>query len=221
MTEEKNDNEWPRELGDPSQLPSEMRPPRGLEKKVRQALLQRGLIHAGRDRPSRRAPASTWAFRFGVGLAASTLLFVAGYLTGSRPEPAGTTVAVAEQKKYALLLYEGPGYDRAEGDELLARYQEYNLWVAEARGRSQFVTGEDFSVENGWRLEPGDEDVTHRRANTASGAFPLSGIFVITASSELEALALAELLPHVRHGGEVVVQPVVPTEQPPDVGPAS
>lgn len=46
---------------------------------------------------------------------------------------------------------------------------------------------------------------------------PLSGVFVVTARDYEHAVELAERLPHLAHGGQVVVQEIVPTEEPPRV----
>lgn len=225
MTEEREDLRWPAEAGNPDDLPSEMQPPPALEKRVWKALAQRGLVDEAPSTPARlrlrgrfRRPTSSAAT-----LIAASLLVALGFLLGKAVsrDPVGAPTPNVE--KYALLLYEGRSYDRAEGEELMARYDEYSQWVAKARRRGQFVTGEDLSVEDGWIVAPGEADGPPRQEPgiSSSDGAALSGLFVVTAPSYVEAVELARGLPHVRHGGEVVVQRILPTEEPPVVPSAS
>ncbi len=216
MNENYRDDGWPAEAGRLDRLPSEMEPPPGLEARVTGALVERGLI-AG----SRLSGPPQWV-RASLAAAASLLLLTVGFWVGRLGSTGAETgergvAAVAQGSRYALLLYETEGFQRATGAELLTRYHEYSEWVARARQRNQFVTGEDLAVDRGRVIAPdaGAAAVT-TGARLASGA-ALSGVFLITARDYSEAVDLAVSLPHLTHGGHVVVQEVIPTDQAPRV----
>lgn len=207
-----------------SELPLELTPPPELEERITRKLLERAQI-GGAAAPAweLRRPFTGW----GLLAAAAVVLLSLGFGLGRMgntslredSDQAGATAATSKvasenQTAYALLLYETDGYDRASGAETLDRFDEYSRWVAVARERQQFVTGEDLEVDRGWILRPGPVGV-ETLEGTAVDAAPLSGIFLITAADEGAALALAAQLPHLRHGGQVVVQPTLPTDQPP------
>ena len=207
MNQSKDDQQWPEQAGNPRDL-AELQPPIELEDSVVDALNERGLLQ----------PPTTdnWrTLRFGMALAASLALVAIGYWLGQSSAGAPGSLTGAETNLYALLLYETPQYDRAEGAEARQRYSEYGQWVAEAISRDQFVTGEDLEVEKGWRIVPGQTDWPVQSDAAAPEAAPLSGIFFIRADGPDEALALAKELPHLRHGGTVVVQKTIPTNVPP------
>lgn len=221
MNQESDHSEWPQEAGDRSLLPREMAPPDELENRVARSLLERGLIRA--DDPAAARRIGWRAMRASLAMAACVAFVAIGVVIGR------TTIATGEQQLspltgaetdlYALLLYESEGYDRAVGAEALTRYGEYGRWIAEARERRQFVTGEDLEVSRGWLVGPANEGVVVEQATSIAGNAPLSGIFFIRAADPAAALELARELPHVRHGGQVLVQKTIPTDQPPDVSP--
>lgn len=188
-------------------LPLEMDPPDELETRVVRALESRDLL---RQRPA-PVPSSTprWV-ALAAGLAAAFLL---GRMSAPSPEADGTTPVPLQPAQYALVLYETDDFDRGPG-EARARYDAYSRWVAEARARGQFITGEDLSVD-GYSLSPsGSEILVDATAATSPGAV-LSGVFLVTAPDDEGALELARALPHLRYGGRVAVQRVVPTDVPP------
>lgn len=192
-------------------LAQEMTPPAGLEERVVASLSERGLLSdAGAPAPAAarwRAPLAVAAC---LGLVA--LGMIIGRMTGS---PVPTSLTGAETDLYALLLYETDGYDRPSGAVAAQRYGEYSRWVADARRREQFVTGEDLVVERGWLLTPSGGEPTVTEATALAQGAPLSGIFFIRADDAQAALALARELPHLKHGGSVLVQKTQRTDVPP------
>jgi hypothetical protein len=207
-------NELPAD-GDLEGLPLEIEPPEALESRVVRALVARDLVRAGGKTP--RAGRLGWvavAAALAVSLTAAFLLGRATAARSAAPVPAEGAAA-----QFALLLYETDTYDPAKGAEARARYDEYSRWVAEARRRRQFVTGEDLAVDDGFTLAPTHHEPAAAREVSAAPGAVLSGIFFITASDYDDALSLAESLPHLRHGGHVVVQRVIPTDVPPPAEP--
>lgn len=210
--------DWPTEAGDPRRLERERDPPPELEDRVVAALHRRGLL-TGEPRTDGAGPG--WRHvRLALAMAAGLLLFAGGAWVGRNTAPAAPVPAAAltgsATDLYALLLYETEGYDRPRGAAFRSRYDEYSQWVAEAVRRDQFVAGEDLLVESGWALAPAAGEPMPAAPARIDAAPPLSGIFFIRADSPDEALELAGRLPHLRHGGTVVVQKTVPTDTPPE-----
>lgn len=194
-----------------SRLSRDLDPPADLEDRVVTALDERRLLGGHRRHGSTR--------RLALAAAASVAILaigvVLGRATAPSTAPAGTLTG-AETDVYALLLYENADYVPPTGAEAGTRYREYSLWVAEAYKREQFITGEDLEAERGWLLSPSGDGPRIESAATVEEAAPLSGIFFIRADGPEHALALARELPHLSHGGKVVVQKTVPTVTPPD-----
>ena len=90
-----------------------------------------------------------------------------------------------------LLLYGGDTGDRAD------RREEYGGWAHSVASRGVDITGAELS-------DTGDEVP----AGTADGPAP-RGYFIVTASSAAEARQIAASCPHVRHGGRIVIRPIV------------
>lgn len=209
----------PRKPGEENELlrrlPLEAAPPPELEDRVVDALLSRDLL---RGRNVARGSRASW--RGGLLRAAAVVaLLGAGFVTGRlgalRPSEGGTGGEVAAAR-YALLLYETEEFRPASGAEEAARYHEYSHWVAWAREREQFVTGEDLAVDEGRVLTPAGEGPTVESGVAPKERASLSGVFLIEASDLDDAVELARRLPHLEHGGQVVVQRVVPTDRLPD-----
>lgn len=205
------------------QLPRGVEPPPALEDRTVAALQARGLL-AGAEHDQSEAtpggqPAGWRIMRYALATAAALALIAFGVLIGRAgldAAPPGTLTG-AESNLYALLLYETPGYDRPGAAQARARYDEYSRWVGEAYRREQFVTGEDLEVSTHWRLRPGakPQPVSMPDVPGAGEPPPLSGIFFVRADDPAQVLELAQSLPHLRHGGEVVVQKTIPTTTPP------
>lgn len=212
MTNDDRDDPTPLGL---EELSAELDPPAGLEDEVTRTLRERGLITSTPGGSGRRLVAA------GLAVAASAALVALGFLLGratadgSSPPPDSPVV----ESRFALLLYESEAYEPATGQDELALYDAYSRWVAEARRRQQFVTGEDFAVSDGLTLSPAADGVSVGRGAFVEEPSVLSGLFVITATDLRDASSLAESLPHLRRGGRVVIQEIVPTDTPPQSGP--
>ncbi|MDX1503542.1 MAG: hypothetical protein R3325_14375 [Thermoanaerobaculia bacterium] len=212
MSNDTHDPRGPAEGRELAALPLELDPPPGLEDRVAGSLAARGLL-PGADRRRPGLPPLRAALAAAASLALLALGFVAGRALA--PRPAASAVPAGEPTRYALLLYETASYDPPQGREAVERYHEYSRWVGQARERGQFVGGEELSVERGWVIPPASS--TPRPGLAPEGSARLSGVFLITARDDAHALDLAASLPHLRHGGHVVVQEVVPTDRPPRV----
>lgn len=219
MSHESENSEWPEEAGDRKALPTEMEPPTGLEDRVVETLRRRGLI--GADVTPVRQHLGWRTVRASLAAAACVALVAIGFFIGrsSQDSALSQTAALtrAATDLYALLLYETDGYDKPMGAEAVQRYGEYSVWVAEARQRGQFVTGEDLEVERGWAVIPSGAGVEVEPSTSIAADAPLSGIFFIRAANANDALDLARELPHVKHGGRVLVQKTIPTDVPPQI----
>ncbi|MBT8078591.1 MAG: hypothetical protein KJO31_08425 [Gammaproteobacteria bacterium] len=220
MSHESDNPKWPPEAGDPKTLPTEMQPPAGLEDRVVNALQERRLLDE--TTTTARQHVGWRAVRASLAAAACVALVAVGFFLGKAMEntvlPVTTTLTGGETDLYALLLYETDGYDRAIGAEAMQRYSEYSNWVAVARQRGQFVTGEDLEVDRGWLLVPSADGVEVERSTSIAANAPLSGMFLVRATDADDVLDLARELPHIKHGGQVLVQKTIPTDVPPQPG---
>lgn len=203
-------------LGEPSSLPVEMEPPIALEDRVVNALVRRGMIRP--DRPVTKYSLGWRAVRASLAAAACATILAVGVFIGraSTEQIPGslTNLTGAETDLYALLLFETDSYDRPSAQEALTRYGEYSEWIALAREREQFVTGEDFDADRGWLIAPEDGGVAVSETVRVAGGPPLSGVLFVRADHHDDALRLARALPHVRHGGSVLVQKTIRTDVP-------
>ena len=215
MSKDTDKRKWPADIGDPNSLPVEIEPPRALEDRVVNSLLERGLIKT--SRPSTRHGVGRRFARTFLAAATCVALVAIGVLIGrSSVSDIPGSLTGAETDLYALLLYETPTYDRATGAAAMQRYGEYGEWISYARERNQFVTGEDLEVEQGWLLAPTENEVSISEIVTVDGNAPLSGILFVRANHPDDAIEIAKLLPHIRHGGSVVVQKTIRTDIPPN-----
>ena len=217
MSDNSDNDGWP-ELAAGRQLPPlEIRPPASLEDRTVDLLRQRGLL----ERDARKAShAYAWrGIRASFAVAACVALLALGVVLGrlsvGSDAPAGSPLTGAATDLYALMLYETRGYDRPSDAEALVRYGEYGEWIAMARARGQFVAGEDLDVDHGWLLAPTGTGVEMRQRVQTDQSAALSGVLFVRADNHEQALELAAGLPHIRHGGEVVVQKTIPTDVPP------
>jgi hypothetical protein len=166
-------------------------PPAGLEHRVRQSLRARGRL-----RP--RTPSWLWPGT----LAAAAVLVVAAYVAGAR---SGGTTPVVEGRSYVLLLYEDSTFDgsRPEG-ELVA---EYSRWAAALRDRGMLRVGEKLDA-GGQILETGPDSIVVRPDDVTGGPATLSGLFIIQARTDAEAIAIAAGCPHLKYRGRIVLRPI-------------
>ena len=175
-------------------LDRDVAPPDALEARVHRSLMARGLLRTQRH--------SAWQYALRV--AAAVALFVAGYLTGQirRDEPAGAGVA----GRYALMLYEDSTFDASRPEsELVA---EYSAWAARLREQGRLETGERLAAaEVLLERQAGTVVASSRGAAGQVGA--LAGLFIIRASSDAEALRIAQTCPHLAYGGRIAVREIL------------
>jgi hypothetical protein len=167
-------------------------PPPELRERVRRSLRARGRL----ARPARVA--AGWLVAAGL---AGLTLFAAGLALGRRtagaPPPAGP--------RFALLLYEPAGFDRATPEARLV--VEYRDW-AMTLGGDRLDLGEKLSGDERL-LHPGMAGLNAPAPASPSGA--LAGFFIIRAGDWDEAVAIARTCPHLRHGGVVAVRRIEET----------
>jgi len=170
------------------------------EDRVREALAREGPYPAsleertvsrlraeGRFGP-RRVPLARWA----AAAVLAALVFAGGWAAGrSRRADAGGP-------RFALLLYEGRDFDRGVGGD---RASEYRAWAVSLRRSGVDVTGE--------KLSPASREIPEAAPHPDEER--LAGFFVVGARDLDAAEAIARSCPHLRHGGRIVVRPIVAT----------
>ncbi len=177
-----------------TRLPRSADPPPDLEQATVAALAARGLLR----RPRRwRNPA--------LAIAASLLLFAGGLTVGRFAAAPGAEMPDDGRPRFALFLYEGPEYRQPAPDAMERRVREYVAWASAGR--------EDGSVEGGEKLKEDDDVVIAPDGSVGSVPAPaeasrLAGYFLIRATDERAALAIARSCPHVRYGGRIVVREI-------------
>jgi hypothetical protein len=139
-------------------------------------------------------------------MAAAAALLVVGYIAGhSRRD---ITPAPEGVMRYALFLYEDAAFDTSQPEaELVA---EYSAWAAALGERGQLETGEQLAMSEKVLERRADSIAVDVRAVVAD-AGTLTGLFVIRAASESEALSIARTCPHLKYGGRVAVRAIVET----------
>lgn len=163
-------------------------PPAELKEQVKRSLTDKGLL-AG---PVRRRPVLrqlAWA-------AVAALFFTTGMLVGGRRSAAQPDT----RAQYLLLLYEDSTF--AEGDEA-ALVAEYGAWAGSLAERGHLVLGE--KLANGLELLGGSGAGL---TETEGRAGRVTGMFIIRASNDDEARALALTCPHLRYGGRIALRPI-------------
>jgi len=192
-------------------LDPEIDPPPRLGRRIERSLRARGSL-------APRTP--TW-FRLAGAAAAAAALVAGGYWLGTMSggpgghsdslaeNPAGGTEAGPAETRYVLLLYEDEDF-RPSADEG-ALVAEYRGWAVGLAREGSLVAGEKLE-ETGMLLEtPAGEGTALPGGEHGSPLGRLGGYFVIAAADRTEALAIAATNPHLRHGGRIVVRPIVPT----------
>lgn len=177
-----------------ARLPRELAPPRGLEARVVAALRQRDRLGAARSGPN--------PWRLGGAVAAGLALLFAGFWVGRHRGRLGRPLAVPS---YLLMARETPDFNR-EGWSQARLVAEMAEWARRRIGVRRFVVGEKLDRE-GWIFT----------SSRVAGMSPLdlqdavAGFFVISASSNEEALDIARSCPVLRHGGLVELRRIDPT----------
>lgn len=178
-------------------LDRDVAPPAALEARVRRTLEGRGLLRPAM--PTRRRLAAA---------AAALAVFAAGYMAGvGRPPTTPLTDAVPADGlgRYALFLYEDERFvpSRPEA-ELVA---EYGAWGAGLAERGRLAVGEKLAAE-AFLLEGRADPVVVAARDVAGDAGVVTGLFIILAASDAEALSIARTCPHLGYGGRIAVRPI-------------
>ena len=177
-----------------ARLPRELVPPQGLEARVVAALRERGWLAAAHPRPN--------PWRLGGAIAASLALLLAGFLLGRQGGHRGQPPAMPS---YLLMLRPGADYNR-EGWSEARLLAETKAWARRQLGVRHYVASEKLDMD-GWVV----------KSSRVAGMSPMDlqeapdGFFVILASSDQEALAIARSCPFLRHGGRIEVRRIHPT----------
>lgn len=179
-------------------LDSGIDPPPSLEARVRGTLVKRGLLRSRAAAAWRRAGAA----------AAAVAIFVAGYVAGGlRPgaTPPAERVAPAPDglAQYALFLYEDETFDATRAEAALV--EEYRDWALALAERGRLAVGEKLTAE-GYLLDGRRGSIVLAPRGVTASAGVLTGLFVIRAAGDAEALAIARSSPHLRYGGRIDVR---------------
>jgi hypothetical protein len=167
-------------------LESETTPPPHLKGRVLASLRSRGLVET---RPGRR----TLVWRIAAAAACAVIGFAGGLFVSRAPDTA------PEGPRFLLLLYEDSAYQPAAlPDE---RAAEYSAWARSLAEQGRTVSGEELASTS--RIVAPNDSASTSNLGT------LAGFFLVGASSEAEAVAIAQASPHVKYGGRVVVRPVI------------
>lgn len=195
MIHEDPDQLTPEERDALDSLPRHMAPPAWLEQRIVDELRTGKQIRGAR-------PAHRWVAAAGA-VAASLVLFAAGLSAGRYMER--TPAPTASGSRFMLLLYEDSGYINPESGGPASRVAEYSAWARELNADGRFVGGE--------KLKDAAETLTatEQAAPGTTGLGMLAGYFIIAASDQPEALAIARRCPHLRYGGRIVVREIDPT----------
>jgi hypothetical protein len=192
-------------------LDPEVDPSPHLERKTERSLRARGLL----------APRTPAWFRLAGAAAAALLLVAGGFWLGAiaggpgggadrlAAPSAGDADSTDAAQQYVLLLYEGDDFRPTSDEQALVA--ENRGWAVGLAREGTVVAGERLD-ETGILLErPGGEGAALPGGDHGSRLGRLDGYFVISAADRAEALAIAGTNPHLRHGGRIVVRPIVPT----------
>jgi len=158
---------------------TDVAPPPALEDRTVGALRERGLVRS----PRRHA---TW---ISIAAAAAILFLVAWALIPGRPAPPAGS-------RFVLLLYAG---NEPVGADAEARRREYAAWARDLASTGVAISGEELGAGI-------------RTVGPGPAAFPAAlprGFFIVSAADADAAERIAASCPHLRHGGRIVVQPIL------------
>jgi hypothetical protein len=108
------------------------------------------------------------------------------------------------QASHLLLLYEDAGYRAAPAGREHERVEEYTRWAHALAARGRLADAAELGGQ-GWTFSA---DATgESQADSTLGT--LTGFFLIAGADAAEAQRIARECPHLRHGGRVVLRPLV------------
>ncbi len=188
-------------------LDREVDPPPRLKRRVDRTLRARGLLASGR--PSWQRTMLATAAALGLLLSGFALGSLA---TGGEPEPGGPEtleVAGADEPGFLLLLYEDADFQPAIQEAALVA--EYGKWAAEVAGDGVTITGQKLGETSLLLESPHGDALSVQDRESGSPIGRLGGYFVLSTDDRAQALEIARSCPHLRHGGRILVRPIVPT----------
>jgi len=163
-------------------LSKEKMPPKNLEEQIINELKKKNLIKKNIMKTSKRR---TWI----IGIAASVLLFVVGYIAGGSSSSDITS-------GYVLLLHEDENFQPV-GSEIEI-FTKYATWMGKMALSGVSITGKELSPESTSWLS----DVNNTSAINY-GKDKISGYFIIDINDQAEAEKIALSSPHIKFGGTV------------------
>jgi hypothetical protein len=178
--------------------PDDLLPPAELEDRVVARLREAGLL----DQSMTDTGKAMRKIHLRWGLAAAALL-AAGIWAGTLVPSEGKPAVKDTRPQFALMLYEGPGYDAPTESEHPARVEEYVAWARELSADGRFVHGKEL-MNRGVLLH---RDRPQAEIVPAGPEGILDGYFVIRAESLEDAARIAADCPHLDYGGTVSVRP--------------
>jgi hypothetical protein len=177
------DNDIDRPLDETANLRQSPVPSARLESQVVDALRSEGLI--------RTEPGSSWLSR----IAASLLVFALGAAAGHYLLPDLRTPQAAPAQPRYLLLLAGDGAPVSDGS---TRAAEYGNWARSLGARGIAISGDELSSHA--------ELVSNAKEKTFPDLTSVGGYFLIEASDDASAAALAKTCPHIKYGGSIIVR---------------
>lgn len=170
------------------ELKREESPPRSLEKKIINELINQGEI----KKTNNMNNYVKWA----ASIAALVLFFLGGmYFEKSS---AAHIVEIEPTKGYILLLHEDENF--RPGDPM-AMFEEYKTWMETTFGRGVKIDGQELKNEATLVTRETQTPLLENEVERTTG------YFILEASSYEEAVAVAMENPHVKYGGTVEVKP--------------
>ncbi len=164
--------------------------PDSLMETTMNALTERGLL---RGAPSRWLLPLAAAASLAIGVFAGSL-----WRTPDVPAPVPAS--------HLLLLYEDAGYRAAPAGEEGERVAEYTRWAHDLAARGRLADAAELA---GQARTFSASATSEGQADTTLGS--LTGFFLIAGADAAEAERIARECPHLRHGGRVVLRPLVTT----------
>ena len=159
--------------------------PGGLKPKVIAALQQENLVHKR----------STPKLMTGFAAALLAVVFCSGWFLKGISEKQYTSATTNSMSKYMLILQNPAGFV-----EDVSHAKEYGEWMNTLVAKGMAASGDELYVQ-GWEYGP---DLTNETALKN-----ISGYFLIEAKTDAEAQAIAQLCPHVKHNGIVILKKIV------------
>ncbi len=127
------------------------------------------------------------------------LLFIAGYFIGKN-DLKSTNMNTNETSTYLLLLYQPKNFIANEA----AHVKEYGAWLKDLQKEGKMESGEKLRNKSWLISAAGTESFTGIEMEKGV----VSGFFIVKATSDDEALKVANTCPHLKYNGLIEVRPI-------------